>query len=359
MNDTRIGVLGVGHIGAVHLQSARVMDGATLVGAADVSPENRSLARRLGAPVVYEDFAELLDAEPLDVVVVALPPFLHEEATVRAIETDCAVFVEKPLARSAEEGQRMVDAADGADVALGVDHTLRYQPEMRQLKEAYDEGRLGHVPLCHLARINNGPFEGPPAAKPVPEWPLDPNATGGGAVMDLGVHLFDFLEWVFGDMEVRHAALDRQLDIDYEDTAAVTLRSAETGTLATTHCGFYQWEEPPAVNMQVRLEGVADSVANADFVPDFYRHAGRSALANLGKRLLGREPDYFEPTYYYRAHFEALRDFVRSVHEGRDVPVSGVDGLRTLRLVAETYRLAGADDTAERRVVDTPRVEHD
>lgn len=359
MSDTAIGVLGVGHIGAVHLQSAGAMDGATLVGAADVSPANRSLARRLGAPAVYKEFADLLDAEPIDVAVVALPPFLHEEATIRAVDAGCAVFVEKPLARTVEEGRRIVDAAAAADVPIGVDHTLRYQPEMRELKAAYDEGSLGHVPLCHLARINNGPFEAPPATKPVPEWPLDAEATGGGAVMDLGVHLFDFLEWVFGDMEVRHAALDRQLALDYEDTAAVTLRSGETGTIATAHCGFYQWEEPPTVNMQVRFEGIAETLANTDFVPDFYRHAGTSALSNVGKRLQGRDPDYFEPTYYYRAHFEALRDFVRAVGDGRKAPVSGGDGLRALELIDATYRQAEADGPGERPDPDPPGVRHD
>jgi myo-inositol 2-dehydrogenase/D-chiro-inositol 1-dehydrogenase len=359
MSDITIGVLGVGHIGAVHLQSARVMDGARLVGAADVSAANRSLARRLGAPAVYEDFLELLESESVDVAVVALPPFLHKEATLRAIEAGCAVFVEKPLARSVEEGRRMVDAADRAGVAIGVDHTLRYQPEMGRLKAAYEEGTLGHVPLCHLTRINSGPFERPPASKPVPEWPLDPEATGGGAVMDLGVHLFDFLEWVFGDMRVTHAAVDRQLDLEYEDTAAVTLRSAETGTLATAHCGFYQWEEPPSVNMQVRLEGVADSIANADFVPDFYRNAGTSAIANVGRRLLGRDPEYFEPTYYYRAHFEALRDFVDAVGDGRAAPVSGDDGLRTLELVAETYRRTSDERRPESPVPDPLEISHD
>ena len=359
MRATRIGVLGVGHIGAVHLQSARAMDETSLVGAADVSPANRSLARRLGAPTVYEDFADLLASEPVDVAVVALPPFLHEEAALRAVEAGCAVFVEKPLARSVDEARRIVDAAAGADVPLAVDHTLRYQPEMRRLKAAYEEGSLGHVPLCHLARINNGPFEGPSTSKPVPEWPLDPDATGGGAVMDLGVHLFDFLEWVFGEMRVCHAALDRQLELDYEDTAAVTLRSTETGTIATAHCGFYQWEEPPTVNMQVRLEGIAESMANTDFVPDFYRHAGTSALANVGKRLLGRDPDYFEPTYYYRAHFEALRDFVEAVRDDREAPVSGADGLRALELVEETYRLADDGPMGEPPGQEPLGVEHD
>lgn len=343
MSDIRVGLVGVGHIGAVHAQSAMAMDGVSLVGAADVSSANRALARTLGAPAVYAEIDALLEAEAIDVAVVALPPFLHEEATRSAIEAGCHVFVEKPFARTTEEADRMIDAADEADVHLGVDHTLRYQPEMRELKAAYDSGRVGAVPLCHLARINNGPFEQPPETDRVPDWPLDAEATGGGAVMDLGVHLFDFLEWVFGDMSVRHAELGSQLELEYEDTALVVLRSEATGTLASAHCGFYQWEEPPAVNMQVRLDGVAESVSSAERVPDFYRHAGKSALENVARRLLGKDPEYFQPTYYYRAHFEALQAFVEAIRDGREPPVSGGDGKRAIELVEETYAAAEVD----------------
>lgn len=340
MSDVRVGILGVGHIGAVHLQSARAIDGVSVVAAADTVQSNRELARQLGAPTVYSEYEDLLQSESVDAVVVALPPFLHEEATLGAVDAGSHVFVEKPFARSTDEARRMIEAATDAGVELGVDHTLRYLPEMRALKNAYDAGDVGHVPLCHLARINSGPFEPPPATGPVPDWPLDPLATGGGAVMDLGVHLFDLLEWMFGGMEVRHAELDRQLDLEYEDTAIITLRSTETGTLATVHCGFYQWEDPPDVNMRVLLDGVTKTIESADYVPDLYRHAGMSVLKNTAKRLLGDAPDYFEPTYYYRAHFEALEAFVEAISEGREPPVNGADGLRSIELVEETYRIA-------------------
>lgn len=339
-DEISVGVLGVGHIGTVHLQSARVIDGVSVAAVADAVPENRELAERLGAPKTYADYEELLAAEDVDAVVVALPPFLHAEAAERATEAGCHVFLEKPLARTAAEGREVIKAAEAADVSLGVDHTLRYQPDMVRLKEQFDSGATGHVPLCYVSRVNSGPFESPPATHEVPTWQLDPEATGGGAVMDLGVHLLDLLVWFFGDMEVRHAELERQLDLDYEDTASVTLKSTETGTVATLNCGYFQWEEPPDVNMTVRLDGVAGTVQSEDYVPNFYLNAGRSAVENVLKRLGGASPDYFEPSYYYQAHYAALEDFLTAVREGREPPVSGEDGLRALELVEEVYAVA-------------------
>lgn len=342
MSDSvRLGVLGVGNIGTVHLQSARAMSGVTVAAVADAVPANRTRARELGVDAVYADFRELLAEESLDVAVVALPPFLHAEAVELAADRGCHAFVEKPFARTTEEAGRMVEAGRRAGVSIGVDHTLRYHEEMRRAKDEFEAGALGHVPLSVLSRVNTGPFEPPPATEPVSGWALDPGATGGGAVLDLGVHLFDLLEWFFGRMEVRHAELERQLDLPYEDTASVVLKSASTGTIAVVNCGFFQWEEPPEINLSFRLDGIARALDTSAFVPDnFPAYAARSALGNVGRALRGREPRYFAPTYYYRAHYRALEAFVDAVREGRPPPVTGADGRRTIELTETVYATA-------------------
>jgi len=341
MADLRVGLLGVGNIGTVHLQSATAVEGVDVVAAADAVPGNRARAERLGVDRTYEDYTDLLDAESADAAIVALPPFLHGEAATAAAEAGCHVFVEKPFSRTAEEGRKILAAADEADVSVGVDHTIRYQPEIQRLKELYDEGRIGHVPLASISRINNGPFAAPPARQPVSSWQLDPDATGGGALMDLGVHLLDVLAWFFGDLTVEHATVDSQLELPYEDTATVVLNAG--GTTATLTCGFFQWEEPPNVTGNFRLDGVADTLVSDDYMPErFTTHAAKSALENLTRRLRGDEPAYFKPTYYYQAHYHALADFLSAVREDREPPVDGRQGLRMVEHVEEAYRLADA-----------------
>jgi predicted dehydrogenase len=340
--DIAVGVLGAGNIGTVHVQSARAMDGVSVECVADTDPGRRERVERLGVDRVYEDYRALLAAEPLDVVVVALPPFLHCEATVEAARRGSNVFVEKPFARTPAEGQRMIEAADDGGVVLGVDHTLRYQPEIQRLHEEYESGRLGHVPLATATRVNHGPFEPPEPSAPVPDWQLDPEATGGGALIDLGVHLLDVLEWFFGGLELRHAELETQLNLPYEDTATLVLRSTESGTTAVLNCGFFQWERPPDINTSVRLDGITETVDSSQYLPrNLFVHASKAAAKNVVRRAVGREPSYFEPTYYYRAHFEALREFVEAVRAGRTPPVTGVDGLRTVEIVSQAYEMAG------------------
>ena len=348
MSVLDLGILGLGNIGTVHLQSAQRLPNVRVRAIADASAENRTLARKLGVGRTYTDYEELCERETVDAVVVALPPFLHADAVEAAAAHGFDAFVEKPFATSSAEAARMVEDAHEGGIALGVDHTIRYQPGIREMKSEYDAGHVGHVPLATISRINNGPFSAPPAERSLPTWQFDPEATGGGALMDLGVHLFDVLEWFFGDLTVEHASVDRQLDLAFEDTANVVVRSEETGTTATLNCGFFQWEEPPNVNMRFQLDGIADSLENSDYAPaSFPVHAAKAASRNVWKRLRGEEPDYFEPTYYYRAHYDALRSFCEAVAAGEDPPVSGENGRRMVELVEEAYAAAEFDPLEE------------
>ena len=347
-DDVDVGIFGVGNIGTVHLQTVLACDDVDRVTVADIVEEHRERALGLGAARAHEDYESLLETDEPDVVVVALPPFLHAEATIAAVESGCHVFVEKPFARDPDEAEEMLRAADLAGVSLGVDHTSRYRPEVRRVKERYDEGAIGHVPICSIWRFNNGPFSSPPAKATPASWQLDPQATGGGALLDLGVHLLDVLEWFFGELSVEHASLDRSLELPYEDSATLVV-SAESGTTATLSCGFFQWEDPPNVTGGMRLDGIADSLSSEEFMPsNFMGHAARAALENIGNRLSGRKPEIFKPTYFYQAHYHALTEFVSAVKAGRDPPVTGTDGARAVELVTEAYRMAeGSEESIE------------
>ncbi|RQG91249.1 gfo/Idh/MocA family oxidoreductase [Natrarchaeobius halalkaliphilus] len=333
-----LGILGVGNIGMVHLKSARVMANVDVLAAADAVPENRQRAERAGVDRTYEDYATLLDSESIDVAVVALPPFLHADAVERAAEVGTDVFVEKPLARSTEEADRLLEAAKSGGIAVGVDHTLRYQPDVTGVKAAYDDGRVGHVPYASMTRLNDGPLGRPPVERSPPGWALDADAAGGGSLLELGIHCFDVLEWLFGDLEVQSAATGCTLNLPIEDAATVLLRAPETGTTITLHCGSYQWEELPKVNTRLRLEGITGTISNEDYLPEnFYASAATSALSNVASRVTGDEPDVFGPTFYLRAHYDALEAFLDAIRADESPPVEGTDGRRSIELAEDAY----------------------
>lgn len=337
----RVGILGVGNIGKVHLQSALAMDDVSVVAVADTIPENRQYAREEGVESTYEDYEALLRTEPLDAAVVALPPFLHTDAVELAARRGCAVFVEKPFARDVDEAREMCDYARDSSILLGVDHTIRYLPDVRKVRAAYRDGRVGDVPYATISRVNYGPFSQPPAHSSLPGWHLDPEAAGGGVLLELGVHLLDVLEWTFGNMTVHTAEMDTQLELPVEDAATVLLESEKTGTRVTLHCGSYQWEDDADFNMQFRLEGLTGTLDSDEHSPEnFYGHAARAAAQNLRRRLTGDDPVYYAPTYYLQAYYVALEEFLDAVRNGEQPPVSGEEGLRTIELAEAAYEAA-------------------
>ncbi|SDQ95131.1 Gfo/Idh/MocA family protein [Natronobacterium texcoconense] len=340
-----LGVLGVGNIGMVHLKSARAMADVEVVAAADAVPDNRRRAERAGVARTYDDYATLLDAENLDAAVVALPPMLHLEAVERAAEAGVDVFVEKPLARSTEEAERLLETAANAGIAVGVDHTLRYQPDIVGVREEYEDGAVGHVPYASMTRLNDGPLGRPPVESAPASWPLDPDAAGGGSLLELGIHCFDVLRHLFGDLEVQSAAVGNTLELPVEDAATVLLRAPETETTITLHCGSYQWEELPEVNTRLRLEGVTGTISNENHLPDnFYADAAKEALTNVASRVTDDEPTVFGPTFYLQAHYRALEDFCEAIRDGERPPVDGEAGKRTLELAEDAYELAAETD---------------
>jgi predicted dehydrogenase len=183
----KLGFLGVGWIGR-HRMAAVAREGlAEIALIADPSPE-MAAAAAAAAPdaVVVDSLDELLDAG-LDGIVVATPSALHAAQSVAALERGLAVFCQKPLGRTADEVRRVVDAARAADRLLGVDLSYRHTAAMRAIREQLRSGEIGDVYAADLVFHN--------AYGPDKPWFYDAALSGGGCVMDLGIHLADLALW--------------------------------------------------------------------------------------------------------------------------------------------------------------------
>lgn len=184
----RLGFLGVGWIGRNRMEAIAGSGAAEIAVVADPSREMREAAAGVaGGAVVADSFEALLEQE-LDGIVIATPSALHAEQSVRALESGAAVFCQKPLGRTAEETRRVVDAARDADLLLGVDFSYRHTAAMAGMREIVAAGEIGRVYAVDLVFHN--------AYGPDKAWFRDPRLSGGGCVMDLGIHLVDLALWM-------------------------------------------------------------------------------------------------------------------------------------------------------------------
>jgi predicted dehydrogenase len=206
---------------------------------------------------------ELLEQE-LDGVVIATPSALHAEQSIRALEHGLAVFCQKPLGRTAAETQRVVDAARAADRLLGVDLSYRFTEGMRRIRELVAGGELGRIYAIDLVFHN--------AYGPDKPWFYDPMLSGGGCVMDLGVHLVDLALWSLGFPEV--AGVSSRLFAgglplvsrpDRVEDYALARLDLSSGAAVQLACSW-------------RLPAGTDAVIEASF----YGTEGGAALRNVG-----------------------------------------------------------------------------
>jgi len=190
----RLGFLGVGWIGRRRL-GAIVQEGAgEPVALVDPLPENLRQATELAPGAAHLSSFEELLAFDLDAIVIATPSALHAEQSIAALTRGLAVFCQKPLGRSADEVCEIIDTARRVDRLLGVDLSYRHTAGLRKIRELIQAGELGEIFGVDLVFHN--------AYGPQAPWFYDPQLSGGGCVIDLGIHLVDAALWVLDSLVV-------------------------------------------------------------------------------------------------------------------------------------------------------------
>jgi predicted dehydrogenase len=192
-----LGFLGAGWIGRNRMEAMLATSQAKAVAICDPNPEMAAGAQELAPDAeIVGSLDELLACEP-DGVAIATPSALHAEQCIRAFRAGAAVFCQKPLGRSAAEVQAVFEAARAADRLLGVDLSYRHATAMQAIRDRVRAGELGQVFAADLTFHN--------AYGPQSSWFWDPELSGGGCLIDLGVHLVDLALWMFDFPEVVEA----------------------------------------------------------------------------------------------------------------------------------------------------------
>ena len=184
----RLGFLGTGWIGLNRLDSILASGKADAVAIYDpnlgVAQQALKRAPRAKLCVSLDDMLQ----EELDGIVIATPSALHAEQCVEALSAGVSVFCQKPLGRDAREVERVLHAAQAADRLLGVDLSYRHTAAMRAIREQTRQGALGKIFAADLIFHN--------AYGPQSPWFWDPRLSGGGCLIDLGIHLVDLALWL-------------------------------------------------------------------------------------------------------------------------------------------------------------------
>ena len=310
----RVALIGSGWIQDFHARGVLAYPGAELVAVANHREESaRALAERHGIPEVTTDWRSLTTRDDVDAVVVSTPNALHAEQSIAFLQAGTHVLVEKPMAVSVAECDAMIDASRAGDASLMVAHNWRFRDEVIAMRDRIAEGELGEVVKTRGYGVHAG--DGPDG------WFVDPALSGGGALVDMGVHAIDTARFVLGDPmpeRVCAAISTRYGSYDVDDDA-VLLVGWSNGTNSVIESG---WWHPHKEGMEADTEvygtGGYDRIFPREEPSEDYEHCS-------------------QPMYT-----EQIREFLGAIEEGRAPRPSGEDGRVVIDVVTRAYASAAA-----------------
>jgi UDP-N-acetylglucosamine 3-dehydrogenase len=281
-----------------------------------------------GRPRAYTDFDAMLERERPDAVLVLTPNRFHCEYALRAMAAGAHVLVEKPMTPTAAEARRMVDAAAEARRVLMVAMQRRYGALERIVKEALDAGAIG-TPHFIRARLSHG---GPQEWAPGQAWFVAAGEAGGGAMLDLGVHVADLAIWFMGEVEsVSGAIATLGKQIEVEDTGAMVMRF-RSGTLGIIEAS---WSSTPGLSA-IEIYGSAGRVMMGYPRLDVaIQRADGSPAAGYSRDEIMQRVDPRDLLAPFRA---LAANFVAAIRGDARPSPDGIDGLRAVEAVEACYR---------------------
>ena len=304
----RVGLVGAGFMGGVHLNAYAGIPEVEVVGVADP----RTKAAVAGAEMVgarpYASYEDLVAAEDVEVVDVCLPTAFHRDLAIRAAREGRHVILEKPIARTMEDAQQIVEAFSGDGPRLFVGHVVRFFPEYVGIKQKIDAGDLGTIGVVRTSRRS-------PLLLGWNDWYADWRVSGG-VLLDLVIHDFDYLRWTLGEVERVYARGMLGREYNRLDYVLVTLRF-ESGAIA--HIEGH-WGYPGPFNYSIEVAG-SDALLTAN----------STEPASL--QLIGGAPDEVPDLVAEKSPYEKeLEHFIHCIATGEEPIVQPQDACEALRI---------------------------
>lgn len=347
MANPRIGLIGAGYMAKAHADCYQHERTAELAIVAASRPERaEALARQYGVARWTTDWRDVIADPTLDAVDICVPNHLHYPIAMAALDQGLPFLIEKPLARTLDEAREIVAAWEKTPLVAVYGENFRFAPQYLLAKEVIAQGGIGRVVMVRINEIHNGPFHA--------QWFWDALPTGGGALIDMGIHGAFLAEWLTGDRvdyvsaEVATLKWHDKCRNDAEDTAFCTLRF-RGGALAEL---ISSWAAAGGIDNRAEIYGTAgtillDTSRNVGGVK-VYSEPGYGPAVDVA---VTERPHVSSttgwstpiPDEWHALGYQAeVRHFLACLR-GEAEPASTLrDGLRALALVDASYRAARA-----------------
>lgn len=310
----KIVIVGAGTMGRTHAEAYAAIPDAKLVAVCDSRPESAQALAALYRAEPCESLVEALDRFEVDAVDICTPTASHLECIKTAAAAGKHVCCEKPLARNIAHAGEAIRVCREAGVTLFVAHVLRWFPEFRKLRDLVVSGAIGEPVVARTTRA--APFP-----RGTGDWFADVKQSGG-VVLDMVIHDFDWLRWLFGDVSRVYARGLYASGLPLTDYALITLRF-QSGVVAHVEAS---WALPSGFL-------AAAEVAGTDGLLSF--SSDRSAPLVIQRRAVEGEPPGVavpESPTSKSPYCAELEHFISCLETGKPPDVTPEDALEAVRI---------------------------
>ena len=346
MKTMRIGIAGCGKVAHLHARALQQLDHADLTAVWSRSHQSADRFAAQYSTEAYSNVAEMVEKAALDAVIVCTPHPFHAGPAEAAIKSGAHVLVEKPLASSLEDCDRILSAASGFGRKIGVVSQRRWYPGARRMKAAIDAGKIGDPVLGTVQMLgwrDRAYYE-------ADAWRGTWGEEGGGVLVNQAPHQLDLLLWMMGEVEELVGVWDNlnhpYIEVDDTALALIRFKNGGLGQVLVSNSqkpGIYGKVHVHGRNgasVGVQTESGAMFIAGQTGIPDpplldLWTVPGEEELLEPWNR---EDADYFsgvDPT----VHFIGLQiaDFLEAVGGVGQPEVTGYDGRRVVELFTSIY----------------------
>ena len=332
MNKIKFAVVGYGHIGRRHAEMIRRNPQAELVAVCDVLPQEQ-LADDLGATAYYTDYDEMLQRDDIDVVNICNLNGYHAAYAVKALEARKHVVLEKPIALSKADAERIVFKSLEMSRSVFCVMQNRYSPPMVWLKQLMDEKRLGDIYLVKVDAFWNrdekyykkGSWHG--------SSDLD-----GGTLFTQFSHYIDMLYWLLGDITNIHgrfANCSHGDSIEFEDTGCVYFDFVQGG-MGTLNYSTSVWDKN--LESSITIIGSKGTVKVAGQYMDTVVHCHVADYEMPEFKEPSHENDFGAYKGAAQNHGFVIQNVIDTLSQGGSIATNLLEGLKVVEIIERIYK---------------------
>lgn len=315
-------------IANVHADAIRRIDNAELIGVADNSYEFAlKFAQKWGVKA-FNDYNELLLNKEIDVVCVCTPSCFHAQNAIDALNKGKHVVLEKPMAITVEDTDKIIETCAKTGKLLTVISQLRFSKDIIKIKKLIEDGAFGKITLCEL---NMKYYRSPEYYSSSP-WKGTLKFDGGGALMNQGIHGIDLLEFIMGDIKnVEGKAKTLFHNIEVEDTAVaiVEFSSGALGTIIASSCAY------PGFNRQITICGSDGYAILSENKIEKLFIKGQPCEANDVCDLGGASDPTKIDSDYHKLQFENLMSAIKGEAK---LLIDCYEGKKAVKIIESIYK---------------------